>query len=414
MSLSLRLAAITKHDTLRAFRIRDFRLLWSGAFLSFMGTWIQSVAQGWLVYDLTRDESKLAWVSFCGMIPMALLGPIAGSFVDTWNRRRILVVSQLIYGVNALFLATVVHYHLVSYWLIISVALVNGVVNCFETPTRQSLVGSIVPPEDIPAAIPVNAMTFNLSRVIGPAVGGVLLAWVGAQLCYFLNGLSYLALVFAVLGIRADISAKSARTEPIRDLVMEGLKYTFRDVRLRTLFFMECTTSMFGLSYMALMPAIAKTMLGLDKRGLGMAMTSIGVGTMSGLLLLMVLSARPIKGLLVRVTMTTFSLSLLALSLSRTPFLAFPLLALTGGSAVMQFNLTNTMFQMIAPDHLRGRVITMHIWALSGAGPLLLPFFGWLARQAGLPIALQVAGLVVFGGALMSWIHRDRLAHVDD
>ena len=413
MSLSSRVAAIVRHETLRAFRIPDFRLLWTGAFLSFMGTWIQSVAQGWLVYDITRDESKLAWVSFCGMIPMALLGPITGSFIDTWNRRRILVASQIIYGVNALFLASAVYFHFVSYWLIIGVALCNGVVNCFETPTRQSLVGSIVPPEDIPAAVPVNAMTFNLSRVIGPAVGGVLLAWFGAQLCYFLNGLSYLALVFAVLGIRADISAKSARKEPIRDLVMEGLKYTFRDDRLRTLFFMECTTSMFGLSYMALMPAIAKTMLGLDKKGLGMAMTFIGFGTMTGLLLLMAYSSKPIKSLLVRTAMTTFSISLIALSFARSPWIAFPLLSLTGGSAVMQFNLTNTMFQMIAPDHLRGRVITMHIWALSGAGPLLLPFFGWLARQAGLPIALQVAGFVVLGGAILAWMHRDRLVNVE-
>jgi len=270
----------------------DFRLLWTGAFLSFLGTWIQSVAQGWLVYDITNDEAKLAMVSFCGMIPMAFLGPISGALIDTLNRRKILVVAQAIYGCNALFLAAAVHFGFVSYAQIIAISLINGVVNSFETPARQSLVGTMIPPEDLSAAVPVNAMTFNLSRVLGPAIGGQLLALLGAQLCYLINGLSYLALIFAVLAIRANIGRRAAPREPIIDLMMEGWRYTFRDLRLRTLFFMEGTTSMFGLAYIALMPAIAKDMLGLDKRGLGYAMTAIGVGTMTGLILLMMLRAQ--------------------------------------------------------------------------------------------------------------------------
>ena len=391
----------------------DFRLLWTGAFLSFLGTWIQSVAQGWLVYDITNDEAKLAMVSFCGMIPMAFLGPISGALIDTLNRRKILVVAQAIYGCNALFLAAAVHFGFVSYAQIIAISLINGVVNSFETPARQSLVGTMIPPEDLSAAVPVNAMTFNLSRVLGPAIGGQLLALLGAQLCYLINGLSYLALIFAVLAIRANIGRRAAPREPIIDLMMEGWRYTFRDLRLRTLFFMEGTTSMFGLAYIALMPAIAKDMLGLDKRGLGYAMTAIGVGTMTGLILLMMLSERKIKAVLVRIAMTTFSLGLIGLSLAKSPVVAFPLLSVVGGSAIMQFNITNTMFQLLSPENLRGRVMALHIWALSGAGPLLLPVFGALAGSVGLPLTVRLMGSVVLAGAGLAWLHRHRLSGVE-
>ncbi|MBS1706479.1 MAG: MFS transporter [Armatimonadetes bacterium] len=398
-----------RENSIRVFRYPDFRTLWFGAFFSFMGSWIQNIAQGWLVYEITGDRAKLAWVTTAWMLPMALLGPFGGAVVDMVNRRKALVAAQIIYGLGAIFLAVAVHYHFVSYGQILAIAVINGVVNSVETPARQSLVSQIVPQEDLHAAVPINAMTFNLNRVLGPSVGGWLLSRLGAETCYFVNGLSFLTLIFAVLAIKADISQRSAQRQPIVDLVVEGMKYTWRDERLKTLFLMEVTVSVFGLFYLPMMPAIAKDMLHLSETGLGTAMTWIGVGTMSALILLMVIADKPIKGLICRASMTSLGLALVGLSFAKSVYFAYPLLAIAGASGVMQFNTTNALFQTIAPEHLRGRVLAMHIWALSGFGPLALPLFGIMAQRLGMPPTLMVGGILVFGGAMLSWVYRARL-----
>ena len=400
-----------RESSMRAFQYPDFRRLWLGAFLSFVGSWVQITAQGWLVYEITGDRAKLAMVSFAAMLPMAILGPFAGTLTDTRNRRSILVWCQAIYACSALFLAAAAHWHFVQYWHILAVALVNGFVNCAETPTRQSLVSTIVPTADLAAAVPINAMTFNLARVIGPAIGGLLLGHFGAEACYLLNSFSFAALIFAVLAIRADISAISARTEPMLDLVREGMRYTWMDLRLRTLFLMEATTAMFGLIYLPMMPAIAKDMLHLDERGLGWAMTSVGVGGMLGLLSLMVLADKPYKARIAIISMTLFAVGLVTLSVVRIPWVAFLCLGVTGMCAIMQFNTTNTLFQLLSTDALRGRVLAMHVWALSGFSPFTIPLFGLLAQHAGVAVAIGLGGLLVGCGATLAWIHRRRLDH---
>lgn len=399
-------------DQLTPFRIRDFRLLWTGAFLSFIGSWVQNVAQGWLVYDITNNEQMLALVSFMGMIPVSLLGPFAGVLTDMLNRRTVLILTQLVFGLNALLLAAAIHFGFVSIGLILVVALVNGVASTVEMPTRQSLVSSVVPAENLSAAVPMQAMTFNMARIIGPAIGGVLLTYFGPQACYLVNGLSYTALVFAVLAIRANLTHVSRTVQPIRDLLMEGARYTFRDPRLRMLFFMESAVSVFGLAYLPLLPAFAKDVLKVGEMGLGQLYTAIGVGALTGLITLIYYSQRPIKALVVKVAMTTMACGLLLLSFAPSPILAYPVLALLGASAIMQFNTTNTLFQTIAPEQLKGRVLAMHIWALSGSAPIALPLFGWIAKTYSVPDAMRFGGCVVLFGAILSWIHRRRLAGV--
>lgn len=400
------------NGTLRAFRHRDFRLLWTGAFVSFTGSWIQNVAQGWLVYDLTRSEAKLAFVTFCGMAPVALFGIFAGTLADTLNRRVVLCTAQATFGLAALLLAYASWAGFIEYWHIVVVACVLGLVSAIEIPTRQSILSSVVPEEDLPAAVPVNALTFNSARLVGPAIGGFLLAKFGVPTCYLINGVSYLAIILAVAGIRADLRAKPREPEPIADLLLAGMRYTFHDIRLKTLFLMEATVSFFGLFYIALMPAITREMLGLGKTGLGNAMTSMGVGAVLGLLSVARFSHLPIKALLTRSAMTVIGLCLLGLSFVRTEWLAFPLLAVLGGAGVVQFNTTNTLFQLLSPAHLRGRVIAMHVWALSGLSPFGALLFGWLASTAGLQNALATGGACVMGGAALAWVYRSRLEGV--
>lgn len=403
---------LREFPAVRALRHRDFRLLWIGAFFSFTGSWVQNVAQGWLVFELTKDEAKLALVAFCQMVPVFVFGMIAGSLVDTMNRRFLLTLSQSVFATSALFLAWATATGTIAYWQILVVSLVNGLMSTIEIPARQSLLSRVVPPDDLPAAVPINALTFNAARMIGPAIGGFLLAKFGVQTCYLVNGLSYAALILAVIAIRADLSAETREPAPIKDLVLEGVRYTLRDVRLRALFMMECCTSMFGIFYLTLMPAIAKELLGLGKVGLGNAMTSVGVGAVIGLASLAGISHLPIKPLLIRLAMTVLGLGLVGLTFASTPWMAFPILALIGMASVVQFNTTNTLFQLLSPPNLRGRVIAMHVWALSGLSPFGTLFFGWLASVAGLRIAIGSGAIVMLFGTLLAWIHRGRLAGV--
>lgn len=379
-------------NVVRALRHRNFRILWIGAFISFIGSFIQRVAQGWLVYDLTHDEAKLAFVTFCSMAPVSLFGPFAGTLADTFHKRNVLIASQALMGGGSLLLAFLTWAHRVEYWHIVAVALLFGFVSCVEVPTRQSLISRVVPPEDLAVAVPINAMTFNSARIIGPAIGGVLLVF-GPAICYFIDGISYVGLIFSAFWITADLSSSPRGPQPIGDLLVEGMKYTFREPRLRTLFVMESLASGFGLFYIALMPAIATEMLHLSKGGYAFTFTAVGVGGISGLLLTTWLSDRPMKGKIVRASMVTLGASLVLLGVSTSAIISFPLLAIIGGSAIMQFNTTNTLFQLLSPEHLRGRVISMHQWALSGLGPIGTMFFGWLAGYSKTPHQLQFAGM---------------------
>jgi MFS family permease len=361
----------------------------------------------------------LGLVAFCGMAPVSIIGPFAGILSDTMDRKRVMMVSQALFGVGALFLAYATYNKFVQPFHIVAVATLFGVVGAFEMPARQSTLSRVVPPEDLPAAVPLNAMTFNTARIFGPAIGGLLLSKFGAAACYALNGFSYLFLISAVWALKANLKpSPDRRPEPVQDLLLEGMRYTFRDRRLRTLFLMEATTSCFGLVYLALLPGFAKDYLNLDARGLSTLMTSIGIGALLGLLLTARLSSLPYKRQIVLAAMTTMAVGMLCLSMTRNLWLVYPLLAIIGGSAIMQFNTTNVLFQTLSPERLRGRVIAMHVWALSGVGPFGTLGLSWVAQAtkggapaplSGIPLVLLIGGLCVGIGALAGFIYRRNL-----
>lgn len=397
---------------MRAFRHRDFRLLWFGAFLSFTGSWIQTTAQGWLVYEMTGSKTMLGLVVFCNQIPVSILGPFMGTFADTLNKRVVLVCCQLTFSIGSLFLASAIYWDFIRYEHILAVATIGGLAGAIEMPTRQSIVSKVVPPEDIASAVPLSALTFNIARVFGPALGMYVYGELGPQLCYLINGISFFFLITAVLALKADLRPTQREAQPIIDLVMEGVLYTWRDARLKTLFIMEGCVSAFGLFYLALMPAIGKDILGLSDKQFGAAMASVGVGTIVSLVLVATISHRPIKGLIVRISMTVFGIALSLLGFATTPWVAFPLLALVGFCAVAQFNTTNTLFQLLSPERLRGRVLAMHVWALNGLGPLGTLLFAWLAEATDIHVALQVGGGLVFLAAMWGWMQRRTLENV--
>ncbi len=428
------------NKVVRVFSIADFRYYWIGAFISFSGSWIQRIAEGYFVFQLTHNEAKLAFVSFCSSIPVFFLGFVAGSFSDIFDKRKVLVVTQAIYAIGAIYLAIATWGHFVTYFQIVFVALLLGVVSTIEMPTRQSVVSRVVPVGDLPTAIPLTATTFNMARIVGPAVGSVMLAAFGVAACYFANGISFIALIWTALAIKADLSNPPRVKQPVRDLIFEGARFTMMEVRLRTLFILESITGVFGIFYIGLLPAYTGETLGLDrisdraaKAGLGLATTCVGVGALVGLFIITALSESPRRAFLIRMSMTLMGLSLLALAAIRQPWLAYPVLAVTGMCSIIQFNTTNALFQLLSPEERRGRVLAMHIWSLNGLSPFGILLFGWIASAShiwphthlghygpfraptdvgGAALAMLFGGAVMVIGAAGAWLSRRGLAQL--
>ena len=382
--------------------IRDFRILWIGSFLSFSGSWIQNVAQGFFVYNLTNDEAKLALVSFAGSLPVFILGTIAGSLADSVNPRRVLFWTQIVYAVLTLWLAYATWKGFVMYWQVVAVAGLIGITSTIEIPTRQSVVGKVVPRDLLSVAVPAQAMTFNVARIIGPAIGGILLSRFGVASCYAVNGLSFLALAASALAIRSKLDNPRQERQPIRDLITEGALYVWRENRLRTLLILETVTAVFGIFYVPMISAYVVQILGYEsksdaaKSAIGHAYTAIGVGAVLGLLLLLRLHASPHKGRMVLLAMSGMVVGLLAISIIRVEPVAWLFLALLGGSTMVQFNTTNSLFQLLSPERLRGRTLSMHIWALNGLSPFGVLGLGYFASVT------RIAPLAVFGGGVQA------------
>jgi len=389
----------------RVLRYPDFRWLWIGAFLSFTGSQIQNVAQGFYVYQLTGDKTKLALVAFCLFIPMSLLAPFSGAIADIFHKRTIIVVAMLVNAASALFVAVSYSLGTLQYWHLLAAALLTGVMQTVEAPARQSIVRLVVPAHDFPSAIPAQALTFNLARVAGPAIGGVLADRYGAGACFYVNAASFLGLIFAAFAIRADLSPAEREPQPIWDLLTEGMRYTFLNRALRTLFIMEAATS-FCAFHISQMPAIAKSMLGLGAQGLGWCYSAVGIGAILGLLTLGAVSHLPYKPILVRASMALVAIAMIAIGFVREVWIALPLLGLLGFGTIMQFNTTNTLFQLMSPPHLRGRVISMHLWALAGLAPPGILLFGWLAEVSGLPRSFWIAGGCLLAMTIWAYIRR--------
>ncbi len=432
---------IASSNIYRVFSYSDFRLLWIGAFLSFTGSQVQNIAQGYFVYRLTEDESKLGFVSFCSSFAVFLVGFLAGSFADAFDKRAVLIITQAVFAIGAFYLAIATHFRFVQYWQIAAVAGVLGLVSSVEMPTRQSIISRVVPPEVLSMAVPVNALTFNVARILGPAIGMLLLVYFGVAMCYLLNGISFIALIWAALAIKANLKSHPRAPQPIRDLLMEGFLYTMRDVRLKTLFFLETITAACGLAYLPMLPAYVHQVMGIggresfragqadpSKSVLGCLYICVGVGAITGLLLVTQYAEAHHKAAIIRASMWTIGIGLFILSFARHPILVYPVLVFMGAASVAQLNTTNALFQLMSPERLRGRVIAMHIWAINGLSPFGVLLFGWVAAQTrlnshiavgsriftlpitGVSLSMQIGGLCVIFGALAASLSKRGLS----
>ncbi|MDD5116505.1 MAG: MFS transporter [Candidatus Omnitrophica bacterium] len=374
-------------------KVKHFRIYWLGMFVSLIGTNMQLVAQSWLVFQLTNSAFLLGVVGFLGAIPIFLLSLFGGVLADRVNKRDILIFTQIIFMLLAFLLATLTQFKLVNPQQIMVIALLNGVIMAFDAPARQSIIVELVGKEHLFNAITLNSVAFNSSRIIGPAIAGVFISVIGMSGCFYLNGISFLAVIAALFWIKLGRAAAQKSNSAIRDL-REGLSFMIRNRSMLALVSIVAVMSLFGISYIMLMPVFASNVLKVGARGLGLLMSSVGLGALSGSLLLARLGDFKYKGRLLSCSIFLFSLLLIIFSLSRGCIISIVLLVFLGAISVPVTAVINTLLQIRVPDEFRGRVMSLFMITFAGIMPFGSLISGSLAQALGVSTALLLCGLI--------------------
>ena len=387
---------------LDVFRHRNYRLFFTGQAISLVGFWMQAIAQSWLVYEMSHSPFYLGLVAFAGQFPMLIVSPFAGVVADRLDRRSILFVTQTLMMASATMFAILTLTHAVGIWHIVALAALTGTANAFDVPTRQSFTIEMVGRADLPRAIALNSIMFNGARLIGPAIAGMLVAAVGEGWCIALNAVSYIA-VLAGLGLmQLERQPPRAESHPLTDL-REGFNYVATHREMRTLLLLLASSSLFGSSYLSLMPVFARDILHGDSRLLGFLMTAVGAGALSGALLI----TRLPRAWLERVPFLAagfFGASLVAFSQSDNLALSLALLVPAGFGMMMMGISTNTLVQGSVDDAMRGRVMAYYVMAFIGMVPLSAFAAGWLSHRIGAPDALAIGGALVVVAAAVAFL----------
>lgn len=396
----------TLGGTLRALRHRNFRIFLTGQGISVIGTWMQSVAMGWLVYRLTGSPLTLGLVSFASYFPTLIISPIAGALADRWSRHRIVLVTQTLAMLEATTLAALVLTGAVQVWHVVALSLLLGTINGFDVPARQSLLVQLVEgPEDLANAIALNSSLFNAARLVGPAIGGVLIGAIGEGPVFLLNALSYIAVVGGLLMLEVSPQPRGTARPPVLRTLREGFLYAFGFAPIRTILILLAMVSLMGMPYMVLMPVFASEVLGGGPRTLGMLMSAAGAGALSAGLYLASRSSVRGLGRLIMVGSTLFGAALVAFSQSRSAWISFALLVLTGFGMMATTASCNTVLQTIVDEDKRGRVMSLYTMAFMGMAPFGGLLAGSVASRIGAPATLLLSGLAVLCAA--AWFARN-------
>jgi MFS family permease len=388
----------------RSFRHRNYQLFFSGQLISVTGTWMQSVAESWLVYRLTGSAALLGVTAFCSQIPVFVLAPLAGTVADRNNRHRIMVMTQTCSMVLAFILAVLTLTAVVRPWHVFVLAAGLGIVNAFDVPARQSFVVEMVGREDLLNAIALNSSMFNGARVVGPAVAGILVAAIGEGWCFLLNALSYIAVITGLLLMSVPRRIVTRPHSAIRD-ALEGFRFVASTGPIRALLVLIGVVSLSGVPYAVLMPVFAESILNGGARELGILMAGSGLGALGGALTLA--GRRNVKGLSRWVSLAagSFGVALGLFSISRTFWLSVLLLVPVGYSLMVQMAASNTLLQAMVPDRLRGRVMSVYSMMFLGMAPFGGLLAGYLAEHIGAPRTVAGGGLVCIIAAIVFRLH---------
>ena len=375
---------------------RNFRLFFIGQGISLVGTWLQNVGEGWLILTLTNSPFYVGLTSALSSVGVLLFSLYAGVIADRVDKRRVIVYMQIAFMLEAFAVAILVGTHVVQVWQVLVLATLLGVASAFDIPMRQAFVIEMVGKEDLMNAIALNSSLFNGARVIGPAIAGFLIGAVGIAMCYFLNGLSYIAVIVGLLLMRLPQTSRPATVTSAWTGFREVLTYLRNDRRLRVLMILTATLSLFGFPYIPMMPVFARDILHRGASGYGALTSSIGIGAVTGALGVALYANRiRARGRLMLVGGTMFGVLLILFSAARSLPLAMALLVLTGCAMIVNNSITNTMIQTAAPDHLRGRVMGFYSFVFVGMAPFGAFLFGLAGEHIGVPMTLAIGGAVV-------------------
>ena len=385
---------------------RNFRLFFIGQGISLVGTWMQNVGEGWLILTLTNSPFYVGLTAALSSLGVLLFSLYAGVIADRTDKRRFIILMQIAFMLEAFAVAILVFLHIVTVWQVLVLATLLGIASAFDIPMRQSFIVEMVGKDDLMNAIALNSSLFNAARVVGPAIAGFLIGAVGIAWCYFLNGLSYIAVIAGLLMMRLPPVTLPPKTTSAWMGFREVLVYLRSDRRLRVLMLLTATLSVFGFPYISMMPVFTREVLHRGATGYGALTSSVGIGAVIGALGVALASSRiRARGRLMLVGGTAFGILLILFSASRSLALAMVLLALAGCAMIVNNSLTNTLIQTAAPDHLRGRVMGFYSFVFVGMAPFGAFLFGLVAEHVGAPIAIAAGGtVVVLAMTIAGWV----------
>lgn len=387
-------------SALRVLSNRDYALYWVGLLISATGSWMQNVAQGWLVFDLTGSKLYLGIVGAAGTLPMLFLALPGGVIADRFNKRRITILTQFLAMLQALVLGLLTVTGLIKPWHIVALASFMGLVNSLDVPARQAMTVEIVGKADLLSAVALNSSAFNGARILGPAVAGVIVGVSGAGVCFLVNAASYLAVIVSLFIIRPTPLGATSRDVGMISQIREGLAYARRNSLIRDLLLLTGIASVFGLQYGTLIPALAKEVLKVGPERFGILVSSAGVGSVVAAVSVAALGHLFSPRRVVAVGSILAPLGIVALSLTRQYLLAATCLVVIGFGMMLFLAVSNSLVQVAAPDELRGRILSLRTLVFMGVAPIGSLQVGWLAQHFGVQTSLTIGGVFCLISAL--------------
>lgn len=379
----------------RSLRHRNFRLFFSGQLVSLIGTWMQNVGQAWLVLEMTHSSFKLGVVSALQFAPMLFLSFFAGTFVDYFSKRKIIIVTQTFLMLLAFTLAILDFTGVVQYWHVVILATLLGIVNTIDMPARQSFIIEMVGKEDLMNAIAMNSSIFNAARAVGPAIAGLLIGAAGTVLCFFVNGLSFLAVLWGLLLMKFESApASEPRSYHVVEDIKEAMRYIKATPVVMVTILLVAVVSIFATNFTVLVPVFARQELHRDAAAFGFLLSSFGIGALIGAVSLAALSRHGPKPAILLGGGMGLSLMLILIGLQKTYGITALLLALSGWCMVTFFGMANTTVQLNTEDRLRGRVMSVYTFTFGGLTPFGSLFAGTVAHWIKAPLTFALGGLI--------------------
>jgi MFS family permease len=373
----------------------NFRLFWFGQMISLVGTWMQTVAQGWLVFQLTNSPLLLGLVGMFGTLPVLIISPIGGVLADNLNKRTVVIITQTMAMVLALILGTLILTKGVQYWHIAVLASILGITMSIDAPTRQSFVVEMVGKKDLLNAVALNSAIFNLARILGPALAGLIISAIGLVLCFYVNAISFLAVIAGLLMMKGNFAPVNKKQGSMVSDIRQGFSYARRDKRITSLITLVAISSIFIMPYAMLMPVFARDILQVGAKGLGLLLSAAGVGALTGALTLAAFSHYKKKGRLILIGSVVFTAGAILFSFSNNYHICLLLLLFVGWGMVTQNASINSLLQSMAPDHLRGRIMSLYVLFFMGMMPFGSLQAGFVADRLGAQMALRIGGAIV-------------------